>query len=445
MRAILLAAGVGGRMGPGPPPKCLTPIGGRTLLCRTLDTLRSVGVLDVVLVVGYSAPAVAAEASAHAHGLRLTTVENPRYCEGAILSLWTARDYLTDPLLVMDADVLCPPALLERLIYSPHPNGLLVDRGSTDTGEEQIVLGRGTQAFQITKQPSEGLRHCWTPLGESVGFLKVSREAAGRLRRLLDSAVQPGQTQVEHEQLYPDLFQQVPVHCEWVDGLPWIEIDTPEDRRRAETEVLPRWAPSPCLNRVMARRGLSWAARWPLTPNQWTGVSLALGCAAAAAVADGRYGVGVLGALGFQAFYITDIWDGEIARLRGLSSRWGSWFDLAVDGLVHTALGAALAIGLWRAGGPSWVAPVGAAAAVGLALDFLVTAWTKLSGVGTAVYGDPSRRGLATNLTNENFSLLVAALLILNLRLPLLVALAVGSQVFWITYLWRYSFAQARR
>lgn len=446
MKAILLAAGVGQRMGPGAPPKCLTPVGGRTLLQRTLETLRAVGVRDVALVVGYEAAAVAAAARAHAHGLRLTTVENPRYREGAILSLWTARDCFTDDLLIMDADVLCPPALLERLVHSPHANCLLVDPQSDDTGEEQIVFGRGDQAFDITKRPSDEVRRALTPLGESVGFLKLSREAALPLRALLEAAVQAGHVTWEHEQLYPDLFRQVPVECERVAGLPWIEIDTPEDRRRAEHDVLPRWSSPPCVNRAIAQWGFRWVARWPLTPNQWTCVSLLLGLAAAAGAAEGGRRFAVAAALCFQGFYLTDFWDGELARLRGLSSRWGSWFDLAVDGLVHTVFGAALALGLRRAGGPAWIVPVGVVATVGLALDFLVTAWTKLFGFGLAVYGDPSRRGFSTgagggwlraNLTNENFSLLVGLALLCRVQGPLLAAMAAGSHIFWITYLWR--------
>ncbi|MBI4226963.1 MAG: NTP transferase domain-containing protein [Candidatus Omnitrophica bacterium] len=444
-------------MGAGAPPKCLMRVGGRSLLQRTLETLRSVGVTRAVLVVGHAAEAVATEARAHARGMGVAIVENPRYREGAILSLWAARGQFTTDLLIMDADVLCPPALLERLVHSPHPNAMLVDRQSDDTGEEQIVLGRGAQAWHITKRPSDELRRTLTPLGESIGFLKLSRAAAEPFRRLLESKIQSGHVGWEHEQVYPELFRAVPVYCEWADGSPWIEIDTPDDLRRAEQEILPQWAPAPCLNRVVAQAGLRGLgiARWPMTPNQWTGISLLVGLAAAASLADGRYPAVVLSAVLFQAFYIIDIWDGEIARARGLSSRWGSWWDLIVDGIVHTAYGWALAVGLHRLGGPPWLLGVGAVAAVGLALDFLVTAVTKLQGFGLAVYGDASRRGWATgrlprwvavNLTNENFSWLIVACLLLDLRRPLLVALAAGSHLFWIRYLWRsYNFAQARR
>ena len=446
MTAILLAAGVGKRMGVQAPPKCLLSIGGVTLLQRTLSALRGVGVHRVVLVVGYQAAAVVVEAQASARGLALTVVENPRYREGAILSLWAAREAFDDDLLIMDADVFCPPIFLERLVRSPQANSILVDGSATETGEEQMVFGRDGRALQITKRSSPEIRQSLTMFGESVGFLKLSREAAGILRRLLEATVQAGQVLFEHEQVYPELFQAVPVGCERVDGLPWIEIDTPEDLQRAEREILPRWTPPRCLNRAMAARCLSWVLALPVTPNQWTAVNLVLGLAAIACMADGRYGLQCLGALLFQAFYLVDNWDGDVARARQMISWWGGWFDVAVDGIVQVALPVGLAIGAARAGAPVWVPMAGGLAALGMAMDFLVTLWAKARGFGPGIYGDPARsrvtaeagwrRWLQINLTHENFSLLIVVVLLFAWQAPFLAATAVGSNVFWIRYLW---------
>ncbi|MCA1852119.1 MAG: NTP transferase domain-containing protein, partial [Beggiatoa sp.] len=51
-RAVILAAGVGRRLGIDH-PKCLLRIGGRTLLDRHLDHLGRLGVDEVVLVLGH--------------------------------------------------------------------------------------------------------------------------------------------------------------------------------------------------------------------------------------------------------------------------------------------------------------------------------------------------------------------------------------------------------
>lgn len=240
MTAIILAAGMGKRMGPQGRPKCLLPVGGTSLLQRSLELLAAAGVHRLVLVVGYEAAAVAAEAHRCAQGLALTLIENPRYQEGAILSLWAAREACDDDLLIMDADVLYPPVMLKRLLASPHRNCLLVDGSITETGEEQMVLGRDGRVLHIAKHPAAEFTRQWTTFGESIGFLKLSREAAERLRRLLEARVASGVTDIEHEQIYPELFQEIVVGYEHVDGLPWTEIDTPQDLRTAETQVLPR-------------------------------------------------------------------------------------------------------------------------------------------------------------------------------------------------------------
>ena len=52
--------------------------------------------------------------------------------------------------------------------------------------------------------------------------------------------MQAGDTGIEHEEVYPALLARVEVGFERVDGLPWIEIDFPDDVVRAERDVLPR-------------------------------------------------------------------------------------------------------------------------------------------------------------------------------------------------------------
>ena len=143
MTAIILAAGVGKRLhgASGGKPKCLIDIGGRSLLLRLVDGLVDAGVRRIVVVTGFGAEHVRA-ALAAAPDADVTCLENTRFREGAILSLWTAREHLDGPVLVMDADVLCAPSLLRRLVDSGHDNCFLMDCSVEVTGEEQMLLVR---------------------------------------------------------------------------------------------------------------------------------------------------------------------------------------------------------------------------------------------------------------------------------------------------------------
>lgn len=234
MTAIILAAGVGKRLAEtlGGRPKCLVEIGGRSLLTRLVDGLRQVGVTSIVVVTGHGAEAVRLALA----GTDVSCLFNPRFREGAILSLWTARDHLEGPALVMDADVLCPVSMLRRLVESPHENCVLMDAAAPSTGEEQMLLVRDGRVRDIVRGGAPG----WELAGESVGFLKVGARGAAILRRLLEERVAAGETDIEHEQVYPALFERVAVGVERVDGEPWIEIDFPDDVRDAEARILPR-------------------------------------------------------------------------------------------------------------------------------------------------------------------------------------------------------------
>jgi len=238
MTAIILAAGVGKRLleASGGRPKCLLQVGGRPLIRRLLDDLAAVGVREAVVVTGFGAEQVRAAVDGPLGAIDVRCVHNPRYTEGAILSLWTAREVLDRPVLVMDADVLCGQAMLRRLVASPHPNCFLLDASAENTGEEQMLLVRGGQVRNIVRGGAPG----YDLMGESIGFLRLSADGARLLRELLGLRIAAGDTGIEHEQVYPELLARTHVGFERVDGMPWIEIDFPEDLVRAEREVLPR-------------------------------------------------------------------------------------------------------------------------------------------------------------------------------------------------------------
>jgi choline kinase len=240
MKAIILAAGVGKRFKEvtDQRPKCLIEIQGLTLLERTLHALGAAGVDEAVVVIGYRGDMISQAVGASCGGVRVRYVFNERYEKGAILSLWSARAEFDDDILIMDADVLFPVRLIDRLVRSQHRNCFLLDSSSENTGEEQMLLTRGGRVLNIVRGGSGD----FDVIGESVGFLKVARDDALLLRSILDDLVARGRDSIEHEEAFPLFMTQRVIGFERVDDLPWTEIDFPEDLERAEHEVLPRIA-----------------------------------------------------------------------------------------------------------------------------------------------------------------------------------------------------------
>jgi choline kinase len=237
MRAILLAAGIGKRLRPftDHSPKCLIEIGGRTLLDRYLEALGAAGITEAVIVVGHRKEKIIERFGERAGSLSIRYVENPDFHLGSLLSLAAARPCFTDDLLIMDADVLFPKRFLSRLIGSRHPNAFLLDETSKSEGEERMLLVRGGRVVNSTKNPSPP----YDLIGEGVGFFKLSKEAVPVLIPILEKFVRtaPG---IEYEEIFSTLLESVEAGYETVGGLPWIEIDFPEDVERAEQEILPR-------------------------------------------------------------------------------------------------------------------------------------------------------------------------------------------------------------
>jgi len=111
MKAIILAAGRGSRMGgaTADQPKCLTLLQGRPLLDWQLDALRGADIEDIALVRGYMGEKLVRE------GLR--TFENPRWAEtNMVMSLACASAWLSsDACLVSYSDIVYPAATARLL------------------------------------------------------------------------------------------------------------------------------------------------------------------------------------------------------------------------------------------------------------------------------------------------------------------------------------------
>lgn len=238
MKAILLAAGVGKRLWPITQhrPKCLIELGGRTLLLRYLEALAGVGIKQAVIVVGYKQDMIRAAAGTGRCGVEVRYLANEQYQRGSITSLWLARTELDDDVLIMDADVLFHRQLLRRLMESSWPTALLLDETVSQRTEECMAIVRGGRVVALSKQmPAR-----YDLAGEGVGFLKVQRADTGHLVGALKVCVDRGDLDMEYEDALQEFFTRAKVGFETIGGLPWIEIDFPEDVARAERDVLPK-------------------------------------------------------------------------------------------------------------------------------------------------------------------------------------------------------------
>ncbi|MGK2926065.1 MAG: NTP transferase domain-containing protein [Lysobacterales bacterium] len=244
MHAIILAAGRGSRLAdynPDGHPKCLMEFGGRSLLARHLELLHRFGVRQADLVVGFEADRIIEHMATLTERPDVALHYNPRYEQGSVISLWAAADALRsgDPVLVMDADVLYHPGILQRLVQTSIENCYLLDRDFAPGDEPVKIAVRDGVMVEFRKQLAAGLEY--DTIGESVGFFRFGAACAATIADTCARYDAEGLADTPHEEALRDVLLAHPgdFGYEDVSGLPWIEIDFPEDVARAGREILP--------------------------------------------------------------------------------------------------------------------------------------------------------------------------------------------------------------
>jgi choline kinase len=249
MRAIILAAGRGQRLQQPEHqqlPKCLLRFGGKTLLERHLLALGACGVTDVVLALGFKRELIEAELDRMQVNPAPEIVINPSFELGSVLTVHTAAEPLArgGEVLLMDADVLYHGQILKALVAGERAvNRVLMDR-DFEPGDEpvKLCLQKGVPV-ELRKRPAPDLKY--DTIGESVGFFRFDEAGARRLGEIVAGYVARGASDMPHEEAVRDLIREGhhPFEVADVTGLPWIEIDFPNDVARAEREILPELEP----------------------------------------------------------------------------------------------------------------------------------------------------------------------------------------------------------
>jgi L-glutamine-phosphate cytidylyltransferase len=235
MTGVILAAGQGARLngGQGDTPKCLVPLGGESLLARNRRVLRDAGVDDVIVVVGCAADTVRRSCP------DVRFVENTIFARtNSLYSLWLARPHLADGFLVMNCDVLVHPQLVSDLIGAWHEDALLVDYRS-----DQTLYGDEEMKVTVRRGCVSGISKAMAPEeadGENVGIAKFGRDGARVIIEEMNALVEAGEFKAWVPRAFERFASRRPLHVIGTRGLPWIEIDFPDDYRRAIDVVLPR-------------------------------------------------------------------------------------------------------------------------------------------------------------------------------------------------------------
>jgi phosphatidylglycerophosphate synthase len=184
-------------------------------------------------------------------------------------------------------------------------------------------------------------------------------------------------------------------------------------------------------------------AHTSISPNQITLAGMTIGLIGALLLSRPGYWPKFIGSLLFVFCVIVDGVDGEVARLKLKESSFGHYLDIMTDNIVHVAVFAGIAFGLYHDTGN---------------VGYLRSLWVLMGGFGLctiAVYQcilrldpdtlnrSPKTLRIMTLVTNRDFAYLIFALAIIGRLNWFLLGAAIGSYLFALA-LWLISSCEKR-
>jgi len=239
MRAVILAAGRGSRMGQlgDGRPKCLVELRGKPLIEYQIAALRRGGVDEIGVVRGYRAEMIDFP--------DLVYFSNERWAEtNMVMSLATAASWLSSsPVVVSYADIFYCSEVVRRLAAAPGNLVISYDRDWRSLWERRFanpladaetfrIDGEGT-LLEIGGKTTE----IENIQGQYMGLLKFTPAAWSAVEALLGSLDQNTRDRIDMTGLLRRLLAaNFPIHTVATNGQ-WGEVDNPQDAALYEAMI----------------------------------------------------------------------------------------------------------------------------------------------------------------------------------------------------------------
>lgn len=233
-QTVILAAGIGARLGSAEAgiPKPLLKVGGVPLIAHALRHAAASGCSEATVVIGFEGARVKAAVEGIGSALRIRFVETTDAFAPNGHSLLVAEPLAAPTFFLQMVDHMFAQPVLPKLTIAPWRDGeggrVLVDRTPIGLdlddatkvrvdGDRVIAIGKAVEVWDAIDAGCFALTHAVFPALRAVPD-PSARTVSSAMRRLVDQAA---------------LFAVD------VDGIRWVDVDTPRDRADAERLMAP--------------------------------------------------------------------------------------------------------------------------------------------------------------------------------------------------------------
>ena len=184
MKAIILAAGVGSRIGPigKETPKCLLPISGNPLLQIQVDILKSRGIDDIRVVIGQEGECWTEENTEKVKAICENIVINDcNVSKKRVYTMLKGTEHVDKgPVLLIDGDLLFGKVVIDKILESNEENLALVQKVPKDFEKRRIITEEDKILKFGVKEESE-IAYAYG------GFMKMSNEVFKTFKKELNN------------------------------------------------------------------------------------------------------------------------------------------------------------------------------------------------------------------------------------------------------------------
>jgi CDP-L-myo-inositol myo-inositolphosphotransferase len=368
MKCLIIAAGEGIRIRSKGRIKPLVPILGVPLIERVIHSAIEGGADEFYVITGYEGEQVSYFLRQLAKRLKIsiTPIQNDDWQEENGVSVLKARGIIEESFLLLMADHLYDPAIIRSLQKQPLNEDEILLAVDTDMSNPMIdkedvnkVHVKDGHILNIGKT----IDNC---NGFDTGIFRCTPtifEALERACQIHNDTTLSAAVRI--------LAENKQVKFMETRGL-WIDVDDENAFKRAEKALLDLLRGksndgpvSYWLNRPISARISKSLVNFNITPTQISFFSFALSVIAAGLLALGTYWFLALAGIIAQFASIIDGSDGEVARLKYLSSDYGRWVDAVLDRYADAFLLFGLTWYVYRQYLSSWALAIGFSAIIG--------------------------------------------------------------------------------